>query len=159
MANLQLARNLRFLRKKNHLNQEDLANMLSISRQAYCNYENSSRTPDIESLVILAAHFHISLDQLILHDLEAESLLSTSPFSSSIREATSPYLVSSSDASSDSSQSVDVYLTSHKQGIEKITDNYIYLSPEELDTVLTLRSSSPETRQIVAGFLHNNFRR
>ena len=69
MANLQLARNLRFLRKKNHLNQEDLANMLSISRQAYCNYENSSRTPDIENLVILAAHFHISLDQLILHEI------------------------------------------------------------------------------------------
>lgn len=155
MANLQLARNLRFLRKKNHLNQEDLANMLSISRQAYCNYENSSRTPDIENLVILAAHFHISLDQLILHDLENESLLSTSSFSSSIRESAAPYLASSSD----SPQSADVYLSSHKKGMEKITGNYIYLSPEELDTVLTLRSSSPETRQIVTGFLNNNSRR
>lgn len=149
MANLQLARNLRFLRKKNQLNQEDLANMLSISRQAYCNYENSSRTPDIETLVILAAHFHVSLDQLILHDLESEFL---SRFSS-MREATSPYL-STSGTSSDSTISVDTYLESNTKGIEKNTGDYIYLSQEEMDTVLTLRSSSPETRQVVTGFLH-----
>ena len=149
MANLQLARNLRFLRKKNQLNQEDLANMLSISRQAYCNYENSSRTPDIETLVILAAHFHVSLDQLILHDLESEFLSR----SSSMREATSPYL-SASGTSSDSTISVDTYLKSNTKGIEKNTGDYIYLSQEEMDTVLTLRSSSPETRQVVTGFLH-----
>lgn len=150
MANLQLARNLRFLRKKNQLNQEDLATMLSISRQAYCNYENSSRTPDIENLVILAAHFHVSLDQLILHDLEAESLSG----SSSMHESTSLYL--SAATSADSAMSVDTYLKSNTKGIEKNTGDYIYLSPEEMDTVLTLRSSSPETRQVVTGFLHQN---
>ena len=159
MANLQLARNLRFLRKKNHLNQEDLANMLSISRQAYCNYENSSRTPDIENLVILAAHFHISLDQLILHDLEDEALLDSSSFSSAIHETPTPYLHAQTDTLTESSISTDTFLASHAKGIEKNTGNYIYLSPEELDTVLTLRSTSPETRQIVTGFLNNSSRR
>lgn len=159
MANLQLARNLRFLRKKNHLNQEDLANMLSISRQAYCNYENSSRTPDIENLVILAAHFHISLDQLILHDLEADAHLSASSFSSAIRETTTPYLHTPAGTMAESSISADTFLSSHAKGIEKNTGNYIYLSSEELDTVLTLRSSSSETRQIVTGFLNNTSRR
>lgn len=159
MANLQLARNLRFLRKKNHLNQEDLANMLSISRQAYCNYENSSRTPDIENLVILAAHFHISLDQLILHDLEDEALLDSSSFSSAIHETPTPYLHAQTGTLTESSISTDTFLASHAKGIEKNTGNYIYLSSEELDTVLTLRSTSPETRQIVTGFLNNSSHR
>ena len=130
MANLQLARNLRFLRKKNHLNQEDLANMLSISRQAYCNYENSSRTPDIENLVILAAHFHISLDQLILHDLEDEALLDSSSFSSAIHETPTPYFHAQTGTLTESSISTDTFLASHAKGIEKNTGNYIYLSSE-----------------------------
>ena len=59
MANIQLAKNLRALRDANNLNQGDLSDMLNISRQAYSNYENSKRTPDLDSLLRLASFYHV----------------------------------------------------------------------------------------------------
>ena len=59
MANIQLAKNLRALRDANNLNQGDLSDMLNISRQAYSNYENSKRTPDLDSLLRLAYFYHV----------------------------------------------------------------------------------------------------
>lgn len=60
MANIQLAKNLRALRDANNLNQGDLSDMLNISRQAYSNYENSKRTPDLDSLLRLASFYHVT---------------------------------------------------------------------------------------------------
>lgn len=65
MANIQLAKNLRALRDANNLNQGDLSDMLNISRQAYSNYENSKRTPDLDSLLRLASFYHVTLEQLV----------------------------------------------------------------------------------------------
>ena len=53
MSNIQLANNLRHLRKKHGLTQRDLSGMLNISRQAYSNYETGKRTPDLDSLLYL----------------------------------------------------------------------------------------------------------
>lgn len=89
---------------------------------------------------------------------EDESLLDSSSFSSAIHETPTPYLHAQTGTLTESSISTDTFLASHAKGIEKNTGNYIYLSSEELDTVLTLRSTSPETRQIVTGFLNNSSR-
>ena len=78
MANIQLAKNLRALRDANNLNQGDLSDMLNISRQAYSNYENSKRTPDLDSLLRLASFYHVTLEQLVNGNLSNPCLLYTS---------------------------------------------------------------------------------
>lgn len=65
MPNVQLANNLRYLRKQHHMTQDDVSKILNISRQAYSNYETSSRTPDLDTLICLANYYHITLDELV----------------------------------------------------------------------------------------------
>ncbi|XCP86812.1 helix-turn-helix transcriptional regulator [Roseburia hominis] len=75
MPNMQLSKNLRTLRKMHHLTQTHLSSALSISRQAYSNYENNKRTPDLDSLIKLTQIYRISLDQLVnrnIADITAE---------------------------------------------------------------------------------------
>lgn len=78
MANIQLAKNLLYLRTLYNLKQDDIANLFNITRQACSNYEKSTRTPDLDVLASFAAYFHVTLDQLILHDLKAEGFTADS---------------------------------------------------------------------------------
>ena len=128
MSNIQLANNLRYLRKKHGLTQKDLSKMLNISRQAYSNYETSKRTPDLDSLLYLSRFYHLSLDTLVLHNLE-DSLRPQQL----LAESQIPYLLAK----------------------DKKTDAAIYLSQEELDFIIRFRSLSQENRQLIAGFLSN----
>lgn len=65
MANLQLSKNLRFKRKEIGLRQEDISQILNISRQAYSNYETGNRAPDLDILIKLCDFYHLSLDELV----------------------------------------------------------------------------------------------
>ena len=69
MANIQLARNLRFRRRVLGYTQEDVGNMLNISRQAYSNYETGARMPDLDCLVRLCEILQVTLDELVYHNL------------------------------------------------------------------------------------------
>lgn len=131
MANIQLAKNLLYLRTLYNLKQDDIANLFNITRQACSNYEKSTRTPDLDVLASFAAYFHVTLDQLILHDLKAEGFTADSDPSSVMMESKTPYM----------------------QGIEKNTGNYIYLTEEELNLILAFRSSSDEQRKLLPAFL------
>lgn len=77
MANIQLADNLRHLRKLNNQKQEDIAEIFNISRQAISNYENMNREPDIVTLVRFASYYELNLDQLVLHNLANPSSTAT----------------------------------------------------------------------------------
>ncbi|MCI1923679.1 MAG: helix-turn-helix domain-containing protein [Lentilactobacillus buchneri] len=65
--NNKLIANLKLLRKKNHLNQSELATKLNVSRQAISNWETGRNTPDIDTIIKLAHLYHIPLDQLVSH--------------------------------------------------------------------------------------------
>ncbi len=66
------AKNLKFLRKRNDLSQQDLADSLSISRSSLNSYERGTQPPfDIQ--IALADHFKLSMDALIRYDLNALS--------------------------------------------------------------------------------------
>ncbi|MDO5344339.1 MAG: helix-turn-helix transcriptional regulator [Lachnospiraceae bacterium] len=56
---------LRCLRKKAGLTQEEVAKHLNIERQTYCNYENDSRTPPLETIIRLADFYRVTLDDLV----------------------------------------------------------------------------------------------
>ncbi len=53
------------LRKKENLTQEQFAMKLNVSRQAVSNWENNKNLPDIGMLILMSDVFQISLDKLI----------------------------------------------------------------------------------------------
>ena len=68
---------LRCLRKKTGLTQEDVAKHLNIERQTYCNYENDSRTPPLETIIRLADFYRVTVDDLVRGE-DPDVLLSVS---------------------------------------------------------------------------------
>ena len=56
------------LRKSKNVTQDDVAQYLSITRQAYSRYERNEREPDIHTLIKLADYFDITLDMLLNDD-------------------------------------------------------------------------------------------
>ena len=66
---------LRLLRKRARLTQLRVAELLSIERATYCNYENEVRTPPLEVLIKLADLYHVTLDYLLRADLSDDSSL------------------------------------------------------------------------------------
>lgn len=63
---MTLGEKIRTLRKQAHLSQEQLAQRLSVSRQAITKWETDSGTPDIDNLKALSQVFSISIDELLL---------------------------------------------------------------------------------------------
>jgi transcriptional regulator with XRE-family HTH domain len=63
--------NLRYLRKKYGMSQDDIGNLLGVSQKCVSKYEMGSREPSIEKLMKIADYFGISLDQLVKQDLSA----------------------------------------------------------------------------------------
>lgn len=68
MRTVNLSKNLRVFRLAKHLTQEDMASLLNIERQSYCNYENGNREPSIRLLVQISELLGVGLDQLVLGD-------------------------------------------------------------------------------------------
>ena len=62
-----MVKNLKSLRLKNGLTQQQLAELLGISQQSVNKYENQSAEPDISTLRELATYFHTSIDYLVGH--------------------------------------------------------------------------------------------
>ena len=56
---------LRELRIYHDYKQKDISDYLNITCQAYSNYENNKRVPDVETLYKIAKFYHITIDQLI----------------------------------------------------------------------------------------------
>lgn len=59
------AKRLKQLRKNKKITQEDMSNMLGISRQGYGKYENGKAEPDHDTLVKIANYFKVSADYLL----------------------------------------------------------------------------------------------
>ena len=57
--------NIKNIRKKNNITQEELAEKLNVTRQAVSNWENGKTEPDIETLTRMAQIFDISIDELV----------------------------------------------------------------------------------------------
>lgn len=56
--------NIRVLRKKNKMSQEQLAERVHVSRQTVAKWENEEALPDIHKCKMLAELFQVTLDQL-----------------------------------------------------------------------------------------------
>lgn len=51
------------IRERESLTQEQLAIKLNVSRQAISNWENNKNLPDIGMLILISDVFHVSLDE------------------------------------------------------------------------------------------------
>ena len=60
----ELGATIRDLRKKQHLTQKKLAEILEVSEATICKYENNTSIPPFETLRTLAVTFNVSMDIL-----------------------------------------------------------------------------------------------
>lgn len=67
---MELHNRLVDLRKSRNLSQEELAEKLYVSRQTISNWERGKTYPDINSLLLIATFFDVSLDNLIKGDVD-----------------------------------------------------------------------------------------
>ena len=64
---MTLEEQIRNYRKQAGMSQEEMAELIGVSRQAITKWENGTGTPDIANLVAIAELFQISLDELLLN--------------------------------------------------------------------------------------------
>ena len=72
---MSFAENLKQLRKERKLSQEDLAEILDVSRQAISKWEQGIGYPEVEKLLLLSSRLCVSLDSL----METEIAQKTDP--------------------------------------------------------------------------------
>lgn len=56
------------IRKENGITQEDLANVLEVSRQTICSLENGRYNPSIVLAFKIARFFHLSIEQIFIYE-------------------------------------------------------------------------------------------
>ena len=61
-------------RKKNGWSQEELADMLGVSRQAVSKWESANSVPDLQRIIQLAEVFSVSTDYLLKDEMGMESI-------------------------------------------------------------------------------------
>lgn len=66
---------LKSLREKEKLTQQEMADILNITQSSYQKYEKGSREPNMETLLIIAEYFNVSLDILFGRYIKAENTI------------------------------------------------------------------------------------
>jgi transcriptional regulator with XRE-family HTH domain len=67
---VDLSRQIKTLRQRDGLSQEDLAERIYVTRQTVSNWETERTYPDVQSLLLLSVLFDVSLDELVKGDIE-----------------------------------------------------------------------------------------
>ena len=62
---MSFGENLQTIRKKNHLSQEGLAELLGVSRQAVSKWELGEGYPEVDKLLLLSKKLNVSIDSLL----------------------------------------------------------------------------------------------
>lgn len=73
--NLKIAEKLQAHRKAHGYSQEELADILNVSRQAVSKWERGEASPDTDNLIALAKIYNITIDQLINSESEVEVVI------------------------------------------------------------------------------------
>ena len=66
-------KNLRYLRKKGSLNQDEISRLFNKRANTIGNWENGKSEPSLTELIKLGAYFNVSLQTLLNIDLEREA--------------------------------------------------------------------------------------
>lgn len=66
---MSFSENVKQIRREKNISQEEMAEMLQVSRQAVSKWESGQGYPEVETLLLIANQLHISLDQLMAEEL------------------------------------------------------------------------------------------
>lgn len=69
---MSLGENLQFLRKRENITQEQLAEMLEVSRQSVSKWESDTTFPEMDKLLQISGIFHCTLDDLVQKNLSSQ---------------------------------------------------------------------------------------
>ena len=69
---IYLGQNIKYLRKKHNMRQEDLAKVLHISHQRISNYERGRQIKDFDLLEEIAIYFDVTIDDLIRKPMDSD---------------------------------------------------------------------------------------
>ena len=75
---MSFSENLQVIRKNNQLTQEELAELLGVSRQAVSKLELGEGYPEVEKLLILSKKLNVSLDSLMTGSISMNEVRETS---------------------------------------------------------------------------------
>ncbi|MCC5466804.1 helix-turn-helix transcriptional regulator [Pelosinus baikalensis] len=67
------------LRKEKNLTQQQLTDILNISRNTYAQYETGRREPDFNTALIFAKFFGVTIDNLLGNNIESPNLSQKQP--------------------------------------------------------------------------------
>ena len=70
---MSFSENLKRIRKEHYLSQEELAELLDVSRQAVSKWEQGQGYPEVETLLRLSGKLNLSLDALMSTGVDPES--------------------------------------------------------------------------------------
>ena len=68
-----IGNNIKLLRKRLKRSQEEVAQLLGLTRSSYSGYENGVAQPSLENLIAFSDYYKVSIDDLIKKDFEAYS--------------------------------------------------------------------------------------
>ncbi|NNE28509.1 MAG: helix-turn-helix transcriptional regulator, partial [Saprospiraceae bacterium] len=69
-----IAQNLKYLRKRNKISQQKLADHLGIARSTLGDYERGKTEPNIEMLLNMSKYFDVTVDALINSNISHRDL-------------------------------------------------------------------------------------
>ncbi|MCR2033352.1 helix-turn-helix domain-containing protein [Anaerofustis stercorihominis] len=70
---MKFAEKLKKLRISNEMSQENLAELLNVSRSAIAKWENANGMPDLDNLKMIASIFDVTIDSLIRDEEDIET--------------------------------------------------------------------------------------
>lgn len=70
---MSFAENLKQIRKERNLSQEELAEILNVSRQAVSKWEQGVGYPEVEKLLLLSSKLNVSLDSIMATEIAREN--------------------------------------------------------------------------------------
>lgn len=66
---MYFAQNLKYLRERKGINQDELAEVFEVGRSTVGNWEAGRREPDLNIIIRLAEYFGVTLDEMVMREL------------------------------------------------------------------------------------------
>lgn len=82
-----MVKNLKSLRQKKGLSQQQLADIIGVSQQSIYKYEKQNVEPELSMLISMADYFETSVDYLIGHSDVSHKIEKVQPFELNAEEA------------------------------------------------------------------------
>jgi transcriptional regulator with XRE-family HTH domain len=134
MEKKQLGLKLLELRQSHNLTQKELCAKLNLGRATYSYFETGSRTPDIETLLLIAQYYGVSID----------SLVSDKPYK---------YKEASAD------RQMDIQIVHHLKAKHIPAEDVLELSKTEFDFLNEYRKLTPENKEELRYLMNYKLRR